>query len=785
MDSLPAALAGLADYPQFLLYRATPGVGARAGKIEKTPIDWRTGRTHDPNDPAAWTTADNALLQVASGRADGIGFAFTDNDPFFFVDIDHALQHDGTWSPLAQWLCAAFPGAAVEVSVSGRGLHIVGSGVCPPHSCEYDKDDDEVQFFTRARFVALTGTNAVGDVRADMSAVLPWLVEHYFPPRTTVTPAQWDAGPREDWRGPTDDDDLVRRAMRSSSAAAAFGNRASFADLWTGDEAALARAFPSQTDIYNRSRADSALASHLAFWTGNDGPRIERLMRASALARDKWDDRVDYLVERTIGGVLAMPRDVCKDAEVAAPEVTAPADVVLDDLPIAKPRETKKYLAVADQPEFFRGCVYVQDRHRIMTPNGAMLNQGQFRATYGGHTFLLDDGNEKVTRDAWEAFTESTSLAFPRAGSSWFRPDYPAGGLATHEGVVFVNTYLPLTVRRVKGDVSPVLEHLARILPVERDRSILLAYMAACVQYPGVKFQWAPLLQGVEGNGKSLYSRCVAYAVGERYTHWPRADQISSQFNSWLYGKLFIAVEDVYLPEDRGEVFEILKPMITNDRQPVEPKGVDQFSAYVWCNLMLNCNRKEGLRKTRNDRRIAPFYTAQQSKEDLARDHMGGRYFPNLYEWLKRDGFAIMAEYLSTYDIPDEFNPAGDCQIAPLTSSTESAIAESLGGVEQEIMEAIESRQPGFCAPWVSSVMLDRLLIKLNKANRITRRKREKMMEDLGYVKHPALPDGRVHNVILPDGQRPVLFVKAGSPEAALATAAGATKAYTDANLTA
>lgn len=778
MESLPPALAGLADYPQFLLYRATPGVGARAGKIEKTPIDWRTGRAHDPNDPAAWTTADNALLQVAMGRADGVGFAFTDNDPFFFVDIDHALQHDGTWSPLAQSLCAAFPGAAVEVSVSGRGLHIIGSGVCPPHSCEYDRDGDEVQFFTRARFVALTGTGAVGDVRADMSAVLPWLVEHYFPPRVTVAPAEWDAGPREDWRGPTDDDDLIRRALRSSSAASAFGNRASFADLWTGDEAALARAFPSQTDTYNRSRADSALASHLAFWTGNDGPRIERLMRASALARDKWDDRPDYLVERTIGGVLALPRDVCRDAEVAPPEpATAPAG----ELPIGKPRETKKYLSTADQPEFFRGCVYVQDRHRIMTPNGDMLNPGQFKATYGGHTFLLDDGNEKVTRDAWEAFTESASIAFPRAASSWFRPDLPPGSLETHEDRVFVNTYRPLTIRREKGDVSRLLDHLRLILPDARDRDILLAYMAACVQHPGVKFQWAPLLQGVEGNGKSLYSRCVAYAVGERYTHWPRPEHFSSQFNSWLMGKIFIGVEDVYLPEDRGEIFEILKPMITNERQPVEPKGVDQFSTYVWCNLMLNCNRKEGLRKTRDDRRIAPFYTAQQSKADLARDGMVGRYFPSLYDWLKKEGgFAMVAEFLATYDIPDDLNPAHG-HIAPITSSTESAIAESRGGVEQEIVEAIESGQPGFCTPWVSSVMLDRLLVKLNKASRITRRRREKMMADLGYVKHPALPDGRVHNVVLPDAQRPVLFVLAGSSAAGL-PAAEAARAYVAAN---
>src|SRR5262249_4774716 len=38
------------------------------------------------------------------------------------------------------------------------------------------------------------------------------------------------------------------------------------------------------------SEADLALASLLAFWTGGDAARVDRLFRASALSRPKWDE---------------------------------------------------------------------------------------------------------------------------------------------------------------------------------------------------------------------------------------------------------------------------------------------------------------------------------------------------------------------------------------------------------------------------------------------------------------------------------------------------------------
>lgn len=788
MHSLPPALAGLASFAQFIVYTLSPHP-TKPGKTNKFPVDWRDGKIASAHDPAIWMTADDALAQVARGVGHGIGFVFTTNDPFFFLDIDNALQADGTWSPLAQFLCSAFPGAAVEVSASGRGLHVIGVGAAAAplgHRCKNSALG--LEFYTTERFVALTGTNAVGDARADMSVVVPWLLSNYFVAADTINAEEFTYAPREDWNGPADDDDLIRRALQSQSAASTFGSKASFADLWEGNADALRKFWPNADaeNGYDASSADAALASHLAFWTGCNGERIERLMRRSALVRDKWE-RDDYLRKFTIPRACSVQRDVCKDKPIEAPGIVAAtlAPVATPSAPIGSATKTgETFLQPIAQQQLFAGCVYIIESHRVLLPNGALVKPDQFKTVFGGYCFIMDHGNEKTTRNAWEAFTESQVNVCPKADLTCFRPDLPTASIVIRDGRRYANVYAPIATERMPGDLTPFLTHLRKVLPVERDQIILLSYMAACVQHKGVKFQWAPLLQGAEGNGKSLFSRCVAYAVGERYTHWPRADQIAAKFNAWLEGKLFIGVEDVYMPDDRGEIIEIVKPMITNDRQPIEAKGVDQRTAWVCCNFILNSNHKDALKKTRGDRRFAPFYTAQQDEPGAAvswieRDGMGDGYFPRLYDWLKHEGgYAIVSELLHTYAIPDEFNPATKCMRAPDTSSTDEAIAASLGGVEQEIMEAVESGHAGFMGGWISSFAVQRLLEKLNRARSWTPRKRERLLNDLGYIKHPSLPSGRVNNPVAPDNGKPVLFVRAGSPEAAIDNPAEVARRY-------
>jgi hypothetical protein len=781
-EALNGPLAAMVKYRQFIVYKLVPSQ-VRPGKTDKFPCDFRDGRVVSAHDPAYWTDAWTALAAATNfGVGYGLAFVFTEADDLWFIDVDNCLQDDNTWSPIAVALCGMFQGAAVEVSQSGRGLHIFGSGRAPAHGTK--NIPLGLEFYTKLRFVALTGTSAAGNAAADFTHLLPGLVAQYFPPDAAQALEQgWTEGPAAEWRGPTDDDELLRRALRSQSTASAFGGRASFADLWTGNIEALARCYPDPVRGYDSSSADAALAQHLAFWTGRDCERMQRIMQKSALVRDKWE-REDYL-PRTILGAVGRQFEVLTDKApepvVGTPDSPAPSATNEPPRPTMVTGST--FVNNDEQLRLFAGCVYIQDLHRVLIPGGVMLKPEQFKVAYGGYTFTMDAANEKTTRDAWEAFTQSQAYRCPRANAPCFKPDQPPGALIQRGGQTFVNTYWPVDVPRVAGDGTPFLNHLQKVLPDERDRFILLCYMAACVQHKGVKFQWAPLLQGVEGNGKTLFTRCVAEAVGRRYVHWPKASKLSKEFNAWMLGKLFYGVEDIYVPDQKREIIEELKPMITGgDGLEIEGKGVDQISADVCGNFMFNSNHKDAVRKTQNDRRFCVLFSGQQQSEDLKRDGMDGEYFPKLYDWLRADGYAIVSDLLHTFPIPDEYNPATHCQRAPVTTSTAAAISASTGGVEQELQEAIAQGLPGFCGGWISSIQLDRLLEKLGVARRVTHSKRKEMLEALGYAYHPALVEGRVNNLVLPDGGKPRLFVKNDSPARAITGAAEAAKAYEQAN---
>lgn len=758
----------LSAYNQFVVYRVVPSA-TRPGKTDKLPCDYRTGKVSDAHNPAIWTDSLTAQTTASQwGEGWGVGFVFTENDPFWFLDIDECLI-DGQWSPLAQLLCGMLAGCAIEISQSGRGLHIFGSGKPPAHGCTNKALG--LEFYHTGRFAALTGIGAMGDAATDATAVLPALVAAYFPADTPGSVEQvWTSEPDAEWNGPKDDAELIRRAMQSRSTAAAFGNKASFSDLWLANSDVLTKAYPDPNGrAYDCSAADAALAQHLAFWTGKDCERIQRLMQSSLLVREKWS-REDYL-PRTIRGAVGRQTEVLQDKPVA---VGTPAP---ESAPLSE------YINPEQQQAYFAGCIYVRSQHKALVPGGALMKPEQFKVHFGGHIFQMDARNEKTTRDAWEAWTQSNVRKPAMTDGICFRPDLPPASIVTISGQTFVNTYVPVPIARKQGDASRFIAHLAKVLPDERDRTILLSYMAACVQHQGVKFQWAPLLQGVEGNGKTLFARCVAEAVGRRYVHWPKASKLAKEFNSWMVGKVFFAVEDIYVPDGRREIIEELKPMITGgDGLEIEAKGVDQVSLDICGNFMFNSNHRDAIKKTENDRRFCVLYSAQQRAEDLSRDGMNGDYFPDLYNWLRDEGYAIVSELLWSYPIPAAMNPATECQRAPVTSSTAAAIGASAGMIEQEIEEAVHQGLQGFAGGWISTIWLDRLLERLGLARKISHYKRKEILEQMGYCYHPALNEGRVNNSVLPEGGKPRLFVHQSSMLMQITDAVAVAKNYESAN---
>jgi len=309
-----SSLFGLTAYRQFIVYKVVPSVD-RPRKTDKFPCDYRTGRVKvDSQDPQYWTDAATAEATAAAwGPEYGVGFVFTEHDPFWFLDSDGSYI-DGQWSRLAVSMCTTFAGCAIEISNSWTGLHIIGRGTPPEHKCKNNAYG--LEFYHTGRFVALTGHQAQGDCMTDASAILPELVATYFPPDEAATDANWSDSPCEEWYGPSDDDELFRRAMNSRSAASAFGTKASFADLWLVNVPVLASNYPDSIRAYDSSAADAALAQHLAFWTGNNCERILRMMKDSGLVRDKWD-REDYL-RRTILGAVSRQVEVLQDKRPGA-----------------------------------------------------------------------------------------------------------------------------------------------------------------------------------------------------------------------------------------------------------------------------------------------------------------------------------------------------------------------------------------------------------------------------------------------------------------------------------
>lgn len=785
MQQLPQSFNALRAYAQFVLWKAVASK-SRPGKFDKFPCDI-TGNVTDAHNPNVWLDPDTAISSAQLlGDNYGVGFVFTLNDPFYCVDIDGA--YDGQWSPLATQLCTELSGAAVEISHSGTGLHIIGSyqGAEPEHKCKNVALG--IELYTSERFIALTGNGVSGDA-SHVTDGLDSVVKQYFagkdPERVT---GEWSTTHVEDSNPPKDDADLIEKALASKpkEVAVMFGaepTKVSFKDLWTGNAPVLSRGYPHDTleGEYDRSSADAALAQHLAFWTGGNCERIESLMCKSALVREKWDYHKSYM-QRTITNAVARQGSFYA-VGLSTTEVTEVTTVLEPVM-----RDGYQLLAADKQIELFKGCVYIAEVNRVLCPNGKLLKPESFNVMYGGYSFLAGEDGEKTTKKAWEAFTESQIMHFPKVDSMIFRPDLEPGIVVEIDRLRYINTYVPAHGEMVEGDITPFMTHLSKVIPDERDQTILLSYMAACVQYKGYKIQWAPLIQGCEGNGKTLFTRCVAHAIGKRYTHWPKAAKLDSEFNAWLSDKIFIAVEDIKVTKDRAEILETMKPMITGgDGIEIQKKGVDQSSGDICCNFMLNSNYKDALGSIRGSRRYCVFYSAQQEKDvDLIRDGMDGEYFSNLYDWLKGvgkydgqpSGYAKVAHFLNEYAIPNEFNPTMSCQTAPDTSSTAEAASIGMGRIEQEVLEAIGEDRPGFAGGWISSFAFSKLLKDIRKDNMLPPGKHRELLRSIGYDYHPALHNGRANNVIPCEGGKPRIYIRAGHIHSNLTSGAEVARCY-------
>ncbi|MEP3055584.1 AAA family ATPase [Ascidiaceihabitans sp.] len=178
-----AALQNIPDdlrsYPQWICHDAA-----------KRPINPHTGQLADVSDAATWSAFDHACAACDAGIGVGIGFVFTNADPFVGIDLD-VIEGAGP-SEGQQRIFAAFK-TYTEQSPSGRGLHIIAKG----HVAEGGVRNSGlgVEVYSSGRYFTFTGNVVRADPIADCQSLVDALCDEIRPRSDAVSNEMPDPSP--------------------------------------------------------------------------------------------------------------------------------------------------------------------------------------------------------------------------------------------------------------------------------------------------------------------------------------------------------------------------------------------------------------------------------------------------------------------------------------------------------------------------------------------------------------------------------------------------------------
>ncbi len=280
IDAIPSTLR---ERRRWVAWKYLPRTGS--GKPQKVPYQARTGRKAWTTNPAHWCDFPEAFDALGSDSYEGLGYVFAHGDGLVGVDLDACRDRDSGELTAAASTLLADLNTYGEVSPSGTGVKLYAAGEIDRHG---PKRRGGVEVYGGQQFFAVTGQHLngtphevlpAGDVVRRLQASLGG--------RANTTPSKELGGAvtSQDERVGTGfrgtDDELLKRAFAAQ-------NGPKLAAYFAGDPCGK----PSLSESL------LGLAQMLAFWTGRDPDRLERLVCSSQLYLRAESERVKWLSRR-------------------------------------------------------------------------------------------------------------------------------------------------------------------------------------------------------------------------------------------------------------------------------------------------------------------------------------------------------------------------------------------------------------------------------------------------------------------------------------------------------
>jgi hypothetical protein len=392
-------------------------------------------------------------------------------------------------------------------------------------------------------------------------------------------------------------------------------------------------------------------------------------------------------------------------------------------------------------PEWLGDWVYVthEDRFFNVTTKRKVSQQG-FGAMF--NRFCGDDSAAVLALDLFRIPTPDKIIYLPAADD-----------LFELNGVPCVNEYNRNSAPDVpallsKGDlvaIELVESHLAMILTEQNAVEIMVSWMAFNVQNPGVKIRWAPLVKGIEGDGKSFIGNLMMATMGHVNVGIVSPTVLGTGFTNWAAGRCVNVLEEIRMVgHNRHDVLNTIKPYITNDQVTIHPKGVNEYVAPNTVNYIAFTNHSDALPLEDTDRRWWVQFTPFNSQDELIKV-ANSDYFSRLFDAVK-DHAAGLRKWLLDYQLSPLFNPKGQ---APASIAKNQMVSLNTTDDFEAVKNLLEEGGHGFNCNILSSRHFTTALSFVEDVEVPKSFALHKLFMKLGFSKlgHPVKWDGKMCTV--------------------------------------
>lgn len=600
--------ASLAIRPNWVCWRKVPDANNPL-KFRKPPFSPLSGKAIGAVEKYAAEFTYFAYARAAAVRRKmtGLGYVLRRSEGILGIDFDNCFKDGVLNADVQDWL-KFFPGAWAEVSPSGNGLHIVGTGTISKALAATPLSKTSaatVEIYGWERFLCTTGkllpeaTLEVQDVQLGVEKLLSYLKGDSTPDSSA------------------DSDDPEERPLSKLSAL----------KIHADNLTALRQAkFGEGNELLNKFAFFASRAFHAGVF--GEGETADSLKKTFfSIVTVEWrSPHPEGGARQSIESGWNAGKEQPLVIEDKWPQVTKMLE------------EFSKYFLVKNFGGKARVC---QHREQIILTSGSPRKEYFFEPqTANDFKIGYQDELIKIGENA------KGEPKYLDKASAWLKNPHKR----KYERVVFepgcetpgdvYNLWRGFAYPEKKGDCSLYLAHL-RDNVCQGDSAHfnwLIRWMAWQVRHPGEVGQSAVVIHGVKGVGKNVAAEGFCELWGRHGMVVDNQRLVTGNFNAHLRDKCCLVCDEAFFAKDPHQVNQ-LKVLITGKTLKIEFKGVDVEHVPNLLRLIIIGNDDHIVHATGEERRFFVLKCGEGKRDDQA-------YFAAIDRQLKHGGYQALLYHL-------------------------------------------------------------------------------------------------------------------------------------------